>query len=221
MSIPVGLLSDSHSLMFAILLLLAMGFVAYYTPWYRFRYAEFRNVYFGAVVSLIVLWNIDAGAFPGLNFHYLGIMLVVLMFRWQFAIWLLLLATLSELFTGQISLPVLPMNALLFAVLPVYIANLIYKFVDRKMPDHFFVFIYGAGFFGAGIVALFVVFETSVFLLSMGVYSWHVLVQDYIRYSPMMMFLEAFISGMLVTLLVVFKPDWILTYSDKKYIQGK
>lgn len=221
MSIPSNLLHDSHAILFGILYLLMMLFVGYYTPWYRLLYPQFRNVFFGAVIGLIVLWNIDAGAVPGLNFHFLGIMLVTLMFRWQFAIWLLSLAILSQIFTGQIGLNVFAMNAILFAVLPVYAANLIYKLVDRRLPDHFFVYIYGAGFFGAAALVFLVILETSVFLFGMDVYDWHVLFYDYIRYSPMMMFAEGFITGMLITLLVVFRPQWVLTFSDQKYIQGK
>lgn len=221
MSIPDGLLSDSHYILFSLLYILIMAFVGYYTPWYRLRYTQFRNVFFGAVTGLIVLWNVAAGSFPGLNFHFLGIMLVTLMFRWQYAIWLLSLAIFSEIFTGQIDLKVFAMNAVLFAAVPVYIANLLYKLVDRRLPDHFFVYIYGAGFFGSAFIAFFVLLETSLFLLGMDVYSWHILVHDYLRYSPMMMFAEGFITGMLITLLVVFKPEWVLTFSDQKYLQGK
>jgi uncharacterized membrane protein len=221
MSIPDGLLADSHIIIFHILFIISLVFVGYYTPWYRLRYPQFRNVFFGAVIGLIVLWNVDAGALPGLNFHFIGVMLVTLMFRWQYSIWLLSLAIFSQIFTGKIEPSVFAMNGLLFAVLPVYVANSIYKLVDRKLPDHFFIYVYGAGFFGAAIVVLFVIFETSLFLFFTDVYNWTSLVHNYIRYSPLMMFIEAFITGMLLTLLVVFKPEWVLTFSDQKYLQGK
>lgn len=221
MSIPDGLLSDSHAILFSLLYLLIMAFVGFYTPWYRLRYSQFRHVFFGAIIGLMVLWNVDAGAVPGLNFHFLGIMLVTLMFRWQYAIWLLSLANFSEIFTGQIDLQVFPMNAVLFAVVPVYMSNLIYKLVDRRLPNHFFIYVYGAGFFGSALIAFFVILETSLFLSMMDVYSWNILIHDYLRYSPMMMFAEGFITGMLITLLVVFKPEWVLTFSDQKYLQGK
>ena len=221
MSIPDGLLADSHNIFFFVLLIISLVFVGYYTPWYRLRYSQFRNVFFGSVIGLIVLWNVDAGALPGLNFHFLGVMLLTLMFRWQYSIWLLSLAIFSQIFTGKIDFSVFAMNVLLFAILPVYVANSIYKLVDRRLPEHFFIYVYGAGFFGAAVVALFVIIETSIFLLLADVYNWTSLVHNYIRYSPLMMFIEAFITGMLLTLLVVFKPEWVLTFSDQKYLQGK
>jgi uncharacterized membrane protein len=221
MSIPYGLLSDSHGILFNTLLIISLLFVAYYTPWYRFRYPQFRHVFFGTVIGLIVLWNVDAGAFPGLNFHFIGVMLVTLMFRWQYSIWIFTLAIFSEIFTGQIELPVFAMNTVLFAIIPVYVTNLIYKLVDRRLPSHFFIYIYVAGFFGAAFTALFIIVETALFLWATDVYTWNILIHDYIRYSPMMMFAEGFITGMVITLLVVFKPEWVLTFSDQKYIQGK
>ena len=32
---------------------------------------------------------------------------------------------------------------------------------------------------------------------------------------------EAFISGMLMTVMVVWKPQWVATFSDQKYLLGK
>jgi len=36
-----------------------------------------------------------------------------------------------------------------------------------------------------------------------------------------MFFPEAFITGMLTALLVVFYPRWVLTFDDARYLQGK
>lgn len=221
MSIPSLFLSGNLVLVTNILFFIILGFVAYYTPWYKLKNGEYRNVFFGAVVGAIVLWNIEAGALPALNFHYTGIMVLTLMFRWQYAIWALLLVTLSEVYMGKIGWDAYAMNSILYTFVSVYVANLIYKFVDRKMPEHFFIYVYGCGFFGAAIVIVFVVAATSIFLFSVGVYEWSSLVRNFIRYTPLMMFVEAFISGLLITLLVVFKPRWVTTFDDDKYIRGK
>ena len=221
MSIPSGLLPDEYGYLFDILLVLVVAFVAYYTPWYRFSHSQYRHVFFGSVIGMMVLWNVDAGALPALNFHFLGAMLITLMFRWQYTIWAMMLVILSQLFTGKIDLSVFAMNSLLFAVVPVYVGNAIYKFVDRRLPNHFFIYVYGAGFFGAAIVVLTVIMMTALLLLLFGVYEWSRLVHDFLRYSPLMMFIEAFITGMLTTLLVVFRPQWVSTFDDDRYLKDK
>ncbi len=37
---------------------------------------------------------------------------------------------------------------------------------------------------------------------------------------PLMMLPEAMLSGMLMTGLVVFRPEWVATYSDARYVDG-
>ncbi|MBD3670826.1 MAG: energy-coupling factor ABC transporter permease [Gammaproteobacteria bacterium] len=221
MSIPSHLIPAGVAIFFFIIFLVLLAFLVYFTPWYKFRHADYRHVFLGSIAGLIVLWNINAGALPALDFHYVGAMILTLMFGWQYAIWALLLVLLSQIFTGVIDWSSYAINAVFYAFVLIYVANLIYKLVDRKLPDHFFVYIYGAGFFGSAILIVSMVLLTSVYLLITGAYEWSTLVRNYIRYTPLMMFVEAFISGLLITLLVVFRPRWVTTFDDDKYIKGK
>ncbi|MEN9460235.1 MAG: hypothetical protein RIS84_255, partial [Pseudomonadota bacterium] len=36
-----------------------------------------------------------------------------------------------------------------------------------------------------------------------------------------MLFPEAFLNGMVMTILVVFRPEWVSSFSDKHYLKGK
>jgi uncharacterized membrane protein len=36
-----------------------------------------------------------------------------------------------------------------------------------------------------------------------------------------MMFAEAFFSGMLITGMILFRPEWVMTFDDKRYLHGK
>jgi uncharacterized membrane protein len=67
---------------FALILLLALRL----TPWRKFRDMEQLNVFLGAVVSLLVLWHMDAQVQPGLSFHLLGVTAITLMFGWSLAV---------------------------------------------------------------------------------------------------------------------------------------
>lgn len=38
---------------------------------------------------------------------------------------------------------------------------------------------------------------------------------------PMLMFGEAFVNGAVITLTVAYKPQWVATFHDRWYLQGK
>lgn len=38
---------------------------------------------------------------------------------------------------------------------------------------------------------------------------------------PMLMFGEAFLNGAVITLTVAYKPQWVATFHDRWYLQGK
>ena len=44
------------------------------------------------------------------------------------------------------------------------------------------------------------------------------LAQEYARFLPLLMPSEAFITGMLLSILMVYHPDWVATFNDHRYI---
>jgi len=47
------------------------------------------------------------------------------------------------------------------------------------------------------------------------------LVQESLVYVPLFMFPDAFVTGMLPGALVIYRPDWVVTFNDERYIAGK
>ena len=62
--------------------------------------------------------------------------------------------------------------------------------------------------------------NTAVLLLATSLGTQQLL-PDYLLASVMMMFPEAFVTGMLMTLFIVYKPQWVSTFFDEVYIKGK
>ena len=60
----------------------------------------------------------------------------------------------------------------------------------------------------------------SLLLLGLGEMSLDQLRQSYLSVLPLMMFPEAFINGLIVTGLVVFKPAWIPSFDDEVYLKS-
>jgi uncharacterized membrane protein len=47
------------------------------------------------------------------------------------------------------------------------------------------------------------------------------LIDESLRLIPLFMFPEMFVTGMLTSIFVVYKPEWVITFHDERYIIGK
>ena len=180
-----------------------------------------QHVYFGAMVALLLLWGMKAGISPGLGFHHLGATLFTLMFGWPLAIIglsVILVVSVAQQYSELVALGV---NGSLSIALPVFTSYVVLKFSQKHLPDNFFIYIFIAAFFGAG-AAVAISRLASIALLSwVGAYPDARLIQESLLYTPLFMFPEMFITGMLISIFVVYKPDWVLTFDDARYLDGK
>lgn len=189
-------------------------------PWPRMRQGESLHVLLGATVAVLLVWTLQAGFAQGLSLHLLGATLLTLMFGWRFAFLALSVVLLGTTANGMGGWLVFPLNGLLLVAAPVLISQGIFRFADRKLPNHFFIYIFLCAFFGAAAAMGTVgVLSTAVLQLS-GVYTFEYINYNYLRYFPLLMFPEAFITGMVMTLLVVYYPRWVSTFDDARYLKN-
>jgi uncharacterized membrane protein len=52
-------------------------------------------------------------------------------------------------------------------------------------------------------------------------YEWDDVKNNFLKIIPLVIFPEALFNGMIMTLLIIYKPDWVYTYHDKFYIDDK
>ncbi len=185
-----------------------------------------QHVYFGAMVMLLILWGLKAGVSPGLGFHHLGATLFTLMFGWPLAVFglatIMLVSVLlqhSDLIApGLIGLGV---NGCLSIVIPVLTSYAVLKLSQKYLPDNFFIYIFVVAFFGAGLAVAISRISSIVLLGLVNAYPEAKLIEESLLYTPLFMFPEMFITGMLISVFVVYKPDWVITFDDERYIIGK
>lgn len=189
-------------------------------PWFHLREVESLNVLLGAVVALLLVWTMQAGFVQGLNLHLLGATLLTLMFGWQFAFLSMSVVLLGATLTGAGGWWVFPVNGVLLAALPVLLSHGIYRIADRRLPNHFFIYIFLCAFFGAAAAMGAVGLASTLVLQLADVYSFEYIHYNYLRYFPLLMFPEAFITGMIMTLLVVYCPRWVSTFDDARYLKN-
>lgn len=215
--LPQGLLWASN-ILFLLCLLLAIRFA----PWKALLNSQqSQHVFLGAVVLLLTIWGFKAGISPGLGFHHLGATLFTLMFGWSLAIVGLTVTMIASLLLQASDWASLGINGLISIVLPIVSSYAILKLSQKWLPDNFFIYIFVCAFFGAAVAIALSRLSAITLLLLINAYPSEQLVEESLQYLPLFMFPEAFITGMLITIFVVYRPEWIATFDDERYIRGK
>ncbi|MGD8407855.1 MAG: energy-coupling factor ABC transporter permease [Thiohalophilus sp.] len=222
MNYPADMLPQSWLWLAGIVYLLVLGYAILTTRWRQYIDEPHRaHVFLGSSVALILLWQITTTRLPGLEYHYLGATLMTLMFGWQRALVVISLVLVGLIYHGSSDWQTYPLNVLVMGLTPILISYGILRLAEHKLPHHVFIYIFINGFFGAALAMAGAAAVAAGLLLLAGAYSPERLAYDYFPYLPLMMFPEAFITGMFTSILVAMRPEWIVTFDDGKYIRGK
>ena len=196
-------------------------FAIYRAPWVRLRHNESMHVFLGGTVVLMLLWHMKAGLTPGLYYHLLGGTLFTLMFGWEFAFIGVSLVIIGTTIDGIGDWQSLSINALLMGGVPIFFSYAVYRLAVRFLPHHFFVYVIVNAFFCGGLAMALTIGVTALLLACCGPYSRFELLHGYLPFAPLMVFAEGFFSGMLATGMALMRPEWIITFDDRRYIAGK
>ena len=179
----------------------------------------------GLLAVLLFLWglsvNVSRGASAGMGFHLLGVTLAFLVLQPRAALGLMMLVSLAfflpEALRNQQELN-LAVNVLL-TILPAWLVNVgLSRVIQRCLPKHLFVFILGRGFITAGISMVVAGLCITMVLFVTGRYSGYVLREEILPVYVLLMWGEGFLTGLLVAVMVAFKPHWLDAYSDAVYL---
>ncbi|MGF1614520.1 MAG: energy-coupling factor ABC transporter permease [Gammaproteobacteria bacterium] len=191
-----------------------------HAPWRRLANPQQLHVFLGSSVALLVLWSIRTHLGFGIEFHLLGLTTVTLAVGWPLAIIAAGIAQLGLMLDGQISWHIFPIAMLANVILPAMVTLMTHRLAQRKLPTHFFVYIFVGAFFGGALAMIMSRFAWVGYALVKDAASGSAAIAS-LAYLPLMALPEALLNGMLVTLLVVYRPQWVATFDDAAYLQGK
>jgi uncharacterized membrane protein len=200
---------------------LLFALAVFKAPWAHLKDSESLNLWFGMIVLLTVIWSIKAGVKPGLSLHLLGATVFTLCFGRHLAFIGLSLVLAGITLNGAAGYFAYAANALLLAGVSVGVSHLICRQVDRYLPKHFFVFIFANGFFGAALTVIAVGLVSTLLMGLADIYDFDYLSSEYLPYFLLLGFSEAWLSGMLITLFVVYRPGWVFEFDDSLYLAKK
>lgn len=178
-------------------------------------------VYGVAVLLLAGLWAMKVKSVAGLELHFLGLSAMVLVFGWRLALVGAGAALTGLTATGLYDWQSLGVNGLLTIALPVLIASRLHALVYHWFPKHYFVYVIVAAHFTSMLVIAMAMIAGAVLLLALGIYPWTRIVDDYLVFLPIAMLPEGFLNGAIMTMLTALKPEWVRSFDDRDYIDGK
>lgn len=181
-----------------------------------------RAMAFGLMLSLLVfLWSFPVGPYPGLKVHLVGGMLLTLMFGPSLALLTLAGLTMATAMFGHGGLYSVGINICIQAVVPVIVAQGLVLAQKKYLPDYFFVYIFALAFLGSAATIAALTASASVLYLSAGVFDSGFLLEHWWVAMVLNAWGEAWLTGMLMTIFVVYRPEWVTSFDDQRYLSGK
>jgi uncharacterized membrane protein len=190
-------------------------------PWKRFGESEPVHVWYGTIFALVVLWNVQATVGEGFTFHLLGVAAFALLAGPALALVgggvavVLLIAVRGGLWESA-GLAYIAMVAV-----PVATTWLVHRAAERRLPPNFFVYVFVAAFFGAALSLVAAGLAGAVALTAGAGRPADLVFGEYVPYLMYLAFGEATITGMVLTLAVVYRPRWVATFDDARYLDGR
>jgi len=162
-----------------------------------------------AAALVAALWGLRTSLPQGVGLHFLGAAALYLLFGAPRALLGLALAAPLAALLGGTPLGDLPWSWFADGALPVAVVWAIHRTVLRTAPVNPFFYVFGVAFAGAGLSMI-----ASLALHDVT----GARVEPFVALGLMMGFGEAFLTGMLVTILVVYRRDWVATFDDARWL---
>jgi uncharacterized membrane protein len=203
-------------LLAAILAVAALAVALSLRPW---RLLSAQHALLSPLLATLVvlpwLWALPALHHAPLQLQWSGAVLVLLMLGWPLAIPVLLAVGVLAWAISPLTPEAALAQAVWQGVVPATFALLLGAALRRWLPPHPFVYVLGRGFLGA-VVCL---FAASLLAQAMGAPLPGVPDELGSIARWLMAWGDAFVTGMLTAIFVAYKPQWLLTWSDRRYLQ--
>lgn len=222
MHIEDGLLTPFWLLCGWLLAIPALILAAKKSPWKALGQDHRASIYAMLLCVVAGLWAVNGGGiYKGLNVHLLGATLLALTYGADLAMLSLALLTLCWTALGLGGWQSLGANLVILAVVPTLIVRTILYFTETRLPGNIFIYIFVVVFMGSGLTIAAVSGLATLFLMGSGAYTYPFLFENWLVSMILNAWGEAFVTGMLLTIMVVYYPHLVTTFDDEHYLRNR
>lgn len=217
MLVPAGLLSRETVWLATALVALLAVIAVWRSPWRRLADNEQSHVWLGAIVAVALLWSIAGGVGASVRVHLLGATIATLMFGPALAFVTLALAGAAVTAATGAAWATYPAHVLLSGAVPIAVTWTMLRFAETRLPPNYFVYIFVVAFLGGALSMAAAGAANAAFVGLIAPGTAHA-GDDLLPMLAMLGFGEGTLSGMLLSLMVVYRPNWVGTFSDARYL---
>lgn len=171
------------------------------------------RVLLATALALAALRWFNTAPLQGVMLHLTGASIATLLLGARPALAVMALASLSGVLLGA-AWHGWAMDFLVTGALPVAVTAAASRAARRWLPHNIFVYIMGNGFFAAMLATAASVLAKSALAALLGSRS----AAAYLAATPLLMFAEAFLTGTLIAVIVVYRPQWCASFDDRVYL---
>ena len=177
-----------------------------------------QHIVGAATLVLIGFWLVRAGITPGLSAHFLGVTALTLLVGWPIAVVVTLIASVTVGALGVTPWPLVPLEFVAGGVLPVAVSHGVRVALERTLPPNLFVYLLGCGFAGGVVAGLVSRGTNAALLLLSGAWESGRVGDELGVIVALLTLPEGVINGIIVSVLAVYRPDWVKEFDDRRYI---
>lgn len=184
-----------------------------HADWSRIVRSETAHVHLGTLLFLAGLWSIRV-PLPDLGLHFLGIGALCLSAGPALALagGALVVAITTALRDGPVANAGITFVALV--AVPVGVQWAVLAAVRRALPRNPFAWFFGVAFLGGGLS-----FYAGALAGALVGRELPIMWSEYALITLMLAFAEGTMTGMLLTLAVVYRPRWVATFDDARDLE--
>lgn len=171
-----------------------------------------------SVCVLALLWQTDATVLDALSIHFLALTSLVLLLGLRLSCLLFVLVMALQWLMTTLPLDQLLWN-LVFSWLVLALNYAVYLLCFHYLQRQLFIYLFVGAFLNSALGL--VVFMLLQAWLQADQYSSHQLYEGYLIFIPLAALPEALLNGMAMTLLVIYKPEWVYTFYQRIYLSEK
>lgn len=190
-------------------------------PWRRLVAGDTAVVLPGAVFVLVLLWSLRGHLGDSFAFHLLGAAGLML------AVGPPLALVAGSVVVGVMTLlrqaPAINAGLVYLScvAIPVGVAFGVLRFCERFFPPNFFVYVFACCFLGAALAYGAGGLAAALVTVGAAGRPIEVIFSEHVPFLLYLAFAEATLTGMCLTLAVVYYPHWVATFDDARYLQGR